>query len=229
MIRFKGFGVPVFSAVMAIGVTPDAPVGAQQNTSSIVGAWTLNRDLSDSPLSRPEDGRDGNARGRRDDGAGSGRGGFGRGRGGGRGGGGRGGRGGRGGDDQGRGASDPEQMARQREALRDITDAPSHLTIVQTENMVIVTTAEGRTTRVSPDNRKIKDESTGTERKSRWEGGKLVSEISGLPRAKFTETYAIDPERGQLIITLQADGRQQAMTMKRVYDRDQGLGLGRKE
>jgi hypothetical protein len=197
---------------MAIGVAPDAPLRAQQNAASIVGAWTLNKDVSDTPRNRPEDDRDGNARGeRRRGGAGGGGGGF-------RGGGG--GRGGRGGDGQGRGAVDPEQMARQREALREVTDAPAHLTIVQTETMVVVTTGEGRTTRVSTDNRKIKDQSTGVERKSRWEGGKLVSEVSGLPRVKFTETYAIDPERGQLVITLQADGRQQGMTMKRVYDRD---------
>ena len=205
--------MPVFAAVVAVGVTLDAPLRAQQSTPSIVGAWTLNTDLSDSAPSRPENAREENGRGiRRGDGGGGG--GF-------RGRGGRGGRGGgRGDDGQGRGAVDPEQSARQREALRDITDAPSHLTIVQTVSMVVVTTAEGRTTRMSPDNRKIKDESTGVERKSRWEGARLVSEISGLPRAKFTETYAIDPERGGLIVTLQADGRQQAVTMKRVYDRD---------
>jgi hypothetical protein len=211
VIRFKGFGVPVFSAVMAFGVTPDVPLRALQTSSSIVGAWTLNKDLSDTPRNRTEDDRDGNARGERRRGGGGGGGGFRGGRGGGR--------GGRGGDGQGRAASDPEQTARQREALRDLTDAPAHLTIVRTESMVVVTTAEGRTTRLSPDNHKIKDGSTGVERKSRWEGGKLVSEISGLPRASFTETYAIDPERGQLVVTLQSEGRQ-AMTMKRVYDRD---------
>ena len=210
MIRFKGFGVPVFSAVMAIGVTPDAPLRAQQSSSSIVGAWTLNKDLSDAPRNRTENGRDENARGERRRGGGGG-GGFRGGRGGGR--------GARGGDGQGRVASDPEQTARQREALRDLTDAPARLTIVQTESMVVVTTAEGRTTRLSPDNKKIKDESTGVERKSRWEGGKLVSEVSGLPRAKFTQTYAIDPERRQLIVTLQSDGRQ-AMTIRHVYDRE---------
>jgi len=196
---------------MAIGVAPDAPLRAQQNSASIVGAWTLNKDASDTPRNRPEDDRDGNARGERRRGGGGG-GGFRGGRGGGR--------GGRGGDGQGRAAADPEQMARQREALREITDTPAHLTIVQTETMVVITTGEGRTTRVSTDNRKIKDQSTGVERKSRWEGGKLVSEVSGLPRVKFTETYAIDPEHGQLVITLQADGRQQGMTMRRVYDRD---------
>ena len=214
MIRFQRLGMPVFAAVMAVGVTLDAPLRAQQSTASIVGAWTLNKDLSDSAPSQAENARDENARGTRRGGGGGGGGGF-------RGRGGRGGRGGgRGDDGQGRGAVDPEQSARQREALRDITDAPSHLTIVQTDNMIIVTTAEGRTTRVAPDNRKIKDESTGVERKSRWEGGKLISEISGLPRAKFTETYAIDPEHGQLIVTLRADGRQQAVAMKRVYDHD---------
>ena len=52
--------------------------------------------------------------------------------------------------------------------------------------MVLVTGADGRTTRLSPDGKKIKDENTNVERKTRWEGGRLVSEINGLGRGKMT-------------------------------------------
>ena len=58
-------------------------------------------------------------------------------------------------------------------------EAPERLTIVRTESLVIVTTGDGRTTRLSPDGKKIKDDSTGIERKSKWDGNKLVTEITG--------------------------------------------------
>src|SRR6202011_4416284 len=84
--------------------------------ASLVGAWTLNKDLSDAPQDRSSEGRD-------EAGAGDGGGGRGR-RGGGRGG------FGRGGDGFGRGAgntgvrADPDQTARMRDAMRDIMNPP---------------------------------------------------------------------------------------------------------
>src|SRR5205807_1732328 len=111
VIHFKRCSVPVFAAVMALGVMPEAPLRAQQNASPIVGVWTLNKDLSDTSRGRSDDGRDSDTRGMRG-GGGGGRGGFGGGFGGGRGGG----RRSRGGGDQGGGTLDPDQMARQREA-----------------------------------------------------------------------------------------------------------------
>jgi hypothetical protein len=41
--------------------------------------------------------------------------------------------------------------------------------------MVVITTGDGITTRLSTDNKKIKDESTGIERKTHWDGAKLVT------------------------------------------------------
>ena len=67
-----------------------------------------------------------------------------------------------------------------RDAMRDVTEPSERLTIVQTDSMVLITGADGRTTRLSADGKKIKDENTGVERKTKWDGGKLVSEISGL-------------------------------------------------
>src|SRR6185295_15504032 len=111
--------------------------------------------------------RDADRRGRSGDG-----GGFGRGRGFGRG-------GGRGGPGGGMGNRDPEEARRRMEAMRDLMTAPEHLTITRTDSLIIVTGGDGRTTRLSADGKKIKDESTGLERKTRWENGNLVSEITG--------------------------------------------------
>ena len=173
--------------------------------ASIVGVWTLNKEASD-PL---HERADGDEHGRGGDHAGRGRGYGGRfGRGG----------GGRGGGGSG-GGPDPEDVRRRIEAVRDIIDAPERLTIAQTESLIIITTSDGRTTRLSPDGKKIKDESTGFERKTRRESGRIVSEITGGP-SKIVETYAIDPEHHRLTVTLQVDNPKlpNGGVTHRVYD-----------
>ena len=185
-----------------------AQAPAPDSAGSIVGAWTLNKDLSDRPQDREAD-REGRQGGRRSGGFGRGGGGFGRG-GFGRGGGG----------DRGGGAPSPEDMAKMRDALRDIMNPPDRLTITQTDHMVIMTTGDGRTTRLSTDGKTIKDESTKIERKTKWDGGSLVSEISHLGPGKITETYAADPEHHQLHVTVQVENARQPMTVNRVYDAD---------
>ena len=180
---------------------------------SIAGGWTLNADQSDRQSDRDGD----RSAGRRDDGGG----GYGR-RGGGRrgfGGGGFG--GGRGG--YGRGTPEnAEEMARRRDAMRDIINPPNHLVVTQTDSMVVVTGPDGRTTRLSPDGKKVKDENTGIERRTKWDAGKLVSEISGAGGMKLTETYALVPETHQLRISVQIEGGRggQARTVTHVYDSD---------
>src|SRR5262245_21799599 len=106
-----------------------APIGSiallraqQSDPHSIVGAWTLNRSISDIPDERFR----GLAAGRPQGGGGGfGGGGFGRG---GRGGG----RGGAGGGGFGGGARNPEDIERRQEAMREFIEAPTRLTIVQT-------------------------------------------------------------------------------------------------
>jgi hypothetical protein len=172
------------------------------DSHAIAGAWTLNNDLSDQP-GRDQQDQDAGAGRRGYGGRGSGGGGGRRG-GGGFGGGGFGGRGG------GRGAGagmNPEDMARMREAMRDLTNPSNHLTIVETESMIVITSADGRTTRLSPDGKKVKDDNTKIERKTKWDGGKLVTEISGLgPAGKATQTITADPESHQLRIVVQMEG-----------------------
>ena len=204
----------IFSASMTCAVALAvlglvSPLGANRAPAegghAIAGAWTLNTDLSDQP------GRDQRAGGT----TGGGRRGGGRGPGGGggrRGGGGFGGGwGGRGG---GRGAGatmNPDDMARMRDAMRDLTSPSKHLTIVETDSMVVLTSADGRTTRLAPDGKKVKDDNTGIERKTKWDGEKLVTEVSGLgPMGKATQTIAADPESHQLRIVLQMEGGRQA-------------------
>jgi hypothetical protein len=188
-----------------------------QASTPILGAWTLNKDLSDQGPSQS-----------RSDDSGSGKrsgGGYGRGGGGGYGGGMRGGhRGGGMGQGQGQGNSgmSAEDQQRMREAMRDEMTAPDHLTIVQTESTIVITTQDGRTTRLSPDGKKVKDDNTKIERKTKWETGKLVSEINGLGPSKITETYLFDPETHHLRVSIHSDakGSRPEMNMTRVYEAD---------
>ena len=108
--------------------------------------------------------------------------------------------------------------------MRDILNPPDHVVITETATMILITGPDGRTTRLSPDGKKIKDESTKMERKTKWDGGKLVSEISGLGGGTITETYTVDTEHHRLHRTVQMDnarrppGEKQMTT--RVYDAD---------
>jgi len=115
----------------------------------------------------------------------------------------------------------PDDAKRMRDAMSDIMTAPERLTIVRTESMVVITAGDGRVTRLSPDGKKIKDDNTGIERRTKWDGGKLISEVSGLGPGKITEAYAIDPERGQLIVTVATEGSRAvpAISQRRVYDK----------
>jgi hypothetical protein len=193
----------ILSALIAtaflIPVTTHRSVSAQVQPTgaSIVGAWTLDKDLSDAGTPQRGDrgaggGRGGGYGGRRGGGGfggGGGRGGFG----GGGFGGGRGGGGARG---------NPDDMRRMREAMQEILEVPDRMTITQTESTVIITTGDGRTTRLSTDGKKVKDDSTGIERKTRWDKNQLVSEISGAGGGKVTQTFSVSPDTHQLTVAL---------------------------
>ena len=118
-------------------------------------------------------------------------------------------------------ARSPEEVARLRDAMRDVMNPSDHLTIVQTDAMVLVTGADGRTTRLSADGKKIKDENTGVERKTKWDAGKLVSEINGLGRGKVTQTFSVDPDSHQLriVVLMEGERSRQPRTITHVYDK----------
>jgi hypothetical protein len=203
---------------------PDKPAAdkpAAEKTATdrtpLGGLWTLNKDLSDQPPGGDSSSQGDTDRRSTDPGSGGGRR-----RGGGMGRGGYGGGMGRGGYGGGSSpAGNPEDIARMRDAIKDIMSPPAHLTIVQTDSMVILTGPDGRTTRLSFDGKKVKDESTKIERKTKWDGGKLVSEISGAGPGKMTQTLAIDPEHHQLRISVVTEGgRGQPKNTSSVYDAD---------
>ena len=200
------------AAMIALAVPANGWASAQSHpdassrADSIVGAWTLNDELSDKRDDRTpstDAGRRGGGFGRRGGGSGRGGGSFGQGGGAGR-----------------SGRGDSEEMRHARDAMRAIMEAPGRLTITRTESMVIITTDDGRTTRLSPDGKKIEDKSTGIGRKTKWDDDKLVSEITGVRQGKITETYSVNREQHRLIVTLQRENSRSphAPPINRVYD-----------
>ena len=200
----------VMAAAFAMTLYADTP----KPNDAIVGAWTLNRSASDLGAA----GGDNNSQGR--DGEQNGRqGGGGRRRGGGGFGGGGFGRGGGGFGGQQQTPEQREAAQRMRDALRQEMQAPDHMTIVLSDTTVIITTPDGHTTRLASDGTKVKDESTGIERRTKWDKGTLVSEVNGLGRGKITETYTVDGEPKRLRVKLDVDGPRKT-TQTRVYDLD---------
>jgi len=199
----------VVLAWAAASVRLYAQASADTSTStSIVGVWTLDKKLSDVAEERPRSGA-----GQRSRGGGGFPGGGGHGRGGFHGG---------GGGYTGGLSVDTDETARRQEAWRDLVAAPDHMTIVQTESMIIITARDGRTTRLSPDGKKIKDESTNIERKTRWEDGKLVSEISGTA-GHATETYSVNPAQHELLVVVRLESSgsdESARVLHRLYTLD---------
>ena len=184
------------TSVIAAGLIVGVGAQTQKAHDPIIGAWTLNKNASE--LGVAGEGRDGGEDGRRGDGSGRRRGGGGFGN---------------------QTPQNQETQQRMRDALRQEMQAPDHMTIVASDTTIIITTPDGHTTRLSTDGKKIKDDSTGIERKSKWDAGRLVSEINGLGRGKITETYSIEGDPKQLRVKLEVDGPRKT-TQTRVYDLD---------
>jgi hypothetical protein len=207
----------VVAMVVLVG-TGFSALDSRAQGASIAGAWSVNRELSDQPKDPSARESGGSDHDRPRGGGGRGMGGHG---GGGRGGG----FGGRGGGGSGGPGMNREDAARVREALRDIVNPPDRLIVTQTDSMIVITAADGRTTRLSPDSKKVKDENTKIERKTRWEGEKLITEISGLPAGRIVQSYVVDrvdPDQPRLRITVQMEGRNGSppRTITHVYDRE---------
>lgn len=224
MRRLISFAIVAAAVLLPVSLSAQAQRSTSSTGTSIGGVWTLNNDLSDQPADRGQRGDDGQRGSNGGNGRGDGSGGGGGRRRGGGGGGGGFGRGGGGGMGRGAVQANPDDMARMRDAMRDITNPSGHLTITQTESMVVLTEADGRTTRLSPDGKKVRDDNTKIERKTKWDGATLVSEISGLGPGKMTQTFSVDPDGKQLRIIVVMDGGRrsgQARTIAHVYDADE--------
>jgi len=182
---------------------------ADRKTAPIVGAWKLNKDLTDKPAAENARGGEG---GRSPGGMGGG---------GGRGGSG-GGMGGMGGGMGGRGG-DPDEMKRMRALLSDVIKPADGWTIVQDGPLVLFTNTDGRTLKFTTDG-KEEEHLTGDgviKSKTRWNGEQLIIEAKYQDGPKVTRTYTVSSDLRQLMIHIKISGggAPREMTTNQVYDR----------
>lgn len=206
-------------AILSCAVALPAVAGVMQTQRDpaggpdLHGTWVLNKSLSDTAPSMPNDvGARPEAPGR-----------FG-------GGGGFGGRGMPSGGGMppggsGRGSmSDPEQMKKMREVMEELTQAVERFTIVQPEPGVItIVDADGHTRTFSVSGKKERHQlrSATVEVESRWDGPALRQEIS-TGNVRIIQTFFRDVEQNRLTVTLaSSDSRRGMPPLKRVYDADE--------
>jgi hypothetical protein len=201
---------------------PTVDTTAAGTREALFGAWHLAPDdPSSNGTGRPDDGTPPDANG---GGSGGGYGGGG-GRGGGGGyGGGHGGHGGFGGGHGGYGgggyggggygggrgmhggggSGNSEQIQKTRLMIRELMRTPKVLTIANgTDGAVLLTDEDGHVTHLMPNDKKVKEQlSTGDEieRKTRWDGSTLVSEIKA-GETTLTQSYQAAAVDGRLNVT----------------------------
>jgi hypothetical protein len=94
--------------------------------------------------------------------------------------------------------NDPAAAARQQQQLTNLTTAPQRLTIVQNDSVIVITTDDGRTMRLAPTGKSIKEPNGRGERKTKWDSGKLVTEMTGPNGNTITERYWLETAANQL-------------------------------
>jgi hypothetical protein len=195
----QGTGAATQQPPPAAAQAAAAPPATSTMPADLSGHWELNVQQSERP---------GQAAGAPGEG-GEGRGGYG---------GGGGGRGGYGGGGRGSGG----ESETTREQMRQVMQAARTLLIVQHANDLSITDDEGRVVTLKPDGNKVKEQQGGgnLERKTKWDGRSLVTEMKLEGGTKVTQTYTKVDEGLQLIVSTKVEGGRipRAMEFKRVYD-----------
>jgi hypothetical protein len=180
----------------------------RDTTPNLTGGWILNRDLSDDAaqlIERMQAGdHGGSGGGHRPPGAGGSHGpGM-------HGGGGN------------HGGMSPEQMRGMRAHMTDVLETPARLTIVQSDGLVTLTDDNGRSKRLTTNNKREKRpvDNRVVEVRTKWDDGRLVDETWLDHGMKLTETYSIASERQQLHVAVKLEGSRlpQPLNLRRVYD-----------
>jgi hypothetical protein len=121
-----------------------------------------------------------------------------------------------------RGGMTPEQMRAMRARISDMLEAPVRLTIVQTDGAVTLTGNDGRSRRLTPNNKKEKRpvDNQMVEVRTKWDDSRLVNETWFGDGMKSTETYSMGSDRRQLHVAVKLEGSHlpRPVNFRRVYD-----------
>jgi len=200
----------VSMVAIAANVSAQSLATERDNVPNLTGAWTLNKDLSDDAAKLLESMQGGDHAG---SGGGhtppGGSGGHGPGMHGGSGAGGN------------RGMT-PEQMRAMRARMNSVLEAPTKLTIVQADGSVTLTDNDGRSRRLTTNNKKEKRPADNrmVDARTKWDDARLVNETWIDDGLKLTETYSTDSERQQLQVMVKLEGSHlpRPINFRRVYN-----------
>ena len=190
--------------VVALG---GAPATTLVDHPDLSGQWTLNAAQSDNPrdMLQARDSSGDQSRGGRSRGGYGGRGGFGRGRGGG----------------AASGMSD-EQRQRMHQTMQLVFDAPTALTIAETDSSVAFALDGNAALVLYSDGRKVTQKVEGggdVETKGHWQGNDFVVERKVSGGGKVTEDYLRSQDGKQLYVIVKFEGgRGRSLEFRRVYD-----------
>ncbi len=198
----------------ASGDEKATPAADQPN---FTGRYKLNPEKSDDARAKMHEAMANGRRGGSGGGGGhGGGGGTGRGRGGsGRGGGMGGGRSGGGSDRRPQG----EQTGFMREEMDEVMEPGKILTIVQSGAELTITADDGRVRQIYTDGRTVKI-AEGIEKKSHWEGERVLTETKVEKGPKITDVYALDAVTKALLQTVRVElpNAEKPVVIHRVYD-----------
>ncbi len=120
--------------------------------------------------------------------------------------------------------SDPEAMARTREAMRLAMLMPDRLTIVREDTTFVLTDGDGVTLKFAPDGKTVKSEvgALKLETKVKWDEAVLVVERKFDGGVKATDRYWVTENPRQLVVASRIEnskmGSNRARAVQRVYD-----------
>ena len=117
-------------------------------------------------------------------------------------------------------------------AMEDLMRAPRRMTIVVDDGAeVVLTYGDGRVVRLIPDDQEhagIAGNAMEVTRRTTWHDEQLATQIELQARRKFEihQTYHVDPERQQLVVTSRFEGdrfdNDEDRTFQRIYERASG-------
>lgn len=107
-----------------------------------------------------------------------------------------------------------------QDTMRQVTEPPTRLTITQTETDVTITDGDGRSQKLATTGKGEKHQfgSRTVETKTRWDGTRLVKEMSLGDGVKVTEIYTLATDPRRLDVNVKVEGLPMNRTLRRVYD-----------
>jgi hypothetical protein len=102
--------------------------------------------------------------------------------------------------------------------MDDVLEPAAALTVTQGDPELIAVRDDGRVLRLYTDGRKAKERNGTVERKTRWDGSRLVSEVKLQDGRKLTEVWILAADGRELRSSVKLELGRGELVVDRVYD-----------